>query len=93
MSFLPILAVGAGVSLYYYVYRSPTTAPNPEPALVPEPVPIKSTHVSSGLTGPATLASSLSSNPGTYVPIGDADRSLYETQVKHLSIASRFAYG
>ncbi len=87
MSLLPGVVFVGGVLLYnYYKWE-------PEPPPTEKPVPVTSTHVSSTVTGPATLASSLSTRPGTFVPVADSDRALYATQIKHLSIASRFAYG
>lgn len=43
--------------------------------------------------GEATIAAAVSSHPGTYVPAADLDRSLYEAQIKHLNMTSRFVYG
>jgi hypothetical protein len=96
MSFLVGLALGLGGLIYYYQQKEPLPAPTEEqveqklkyegyvPPPSPPPLPT---------AGNATIAASVRSEPYGYVPVADVDRSLYEAQIKHLNMSSRFVHG
>lgn len=92
MSALAVLLLG-GVGAYWWTRRS---TPN-DPADT-EPLPAESNIVPLTASRPqteyggGTIVSSVSSDPGKYVPLADVDCALYEAQIKHLSMVNKFKY-
>lgn len=92
MSLFGLLALG-GLGAYWWTRRS---SPNDPAESEPQPgttglVPVTA-HNPRSEVGNATIASALTSDPGKYVPVADVDSSLYEAQIKHLSMANKFKY-